>query len=54
MPLDDVLLEAEDKMLKTEEVVNREFSGVRTGPGCAPARLPLDWWRTSRWKFMGR
>jgi ribosome recycling factor len=31
MPLDDVLLEAEDKMTKTEEVVVREFSGVRTG-----------------------
>jgi ribosome recycling factor len=29
--LDDVLLEAEDKMTKTEEVVVREFSGVRTG-----------------------
>lgn len=31
MSLDDILLEAEEKMLKTEEVVNREFSGVRTG-----------------------
>jgi ribosome recycling factor len=31
MPVEDILLEAEDKMLKTEEVVTREFSGVRTG-----------------------
>ena len=31
MPLDDILLEAEEKMLKTEEVVQREFAGVRTG-----------------------
>ena len=31
MPLDDILLETEDKMSKTEEVVIREFSGVRTG-----------------------
>src|SRR5690606_12883928 len=31
MPLDDILLEAEDKMTKTEEVLVREFSGVRTG-----------------------
>jgi len=31
MALDDILLEAEDKMLKTEEVVQHEFSGVRTG-----------------------
>lgn len=31
MPLDDILLEAEEKMAKTEEVVVREFSGVRTG-----------------------
>src|ERR1700721_269790 len=31
MALDDILLEAEDKMLKTEEVVQKEFSGVRTG-----------------------
>ncbi len=31
MPIDDVLLEAEDKMIKTEEVVVKEFSGVRTG-----------------------
>lgn len=31
MPLDDILLESEDKMAKTEEVVVRDFSGVRTG-----------------------
>jgi len=31
MPLDDILLEAEEKMLKTEDVVQREFAGVRTG-----------------------
>src|SRR5205809_4779929 len=27
----DILLEADEKMLKTEEVVQREFAGVRTG-----------------------
>ena len=31
MALDDILLEAEEKMLKTEEVVQHEFAGVRTG-----------------------
>jgi ribosome recycling factor len=31
MALDDILLETEEKMLKTEEVVQHEFSGVRTG-----------------------
>jgi ribosome recycling factor len=31
MALDDILLETEDKMIKTEEVVQHEFSGVRTG-----------------------
>src|SRR5271157_1742331 len=31
MDLDDFLLEAEDKMSKTEQVVVNEFSGVRTG-----------------------
>jgi ribosome recycling factor len=31
MPLDDILLEAEEKMIKTEEVVQHEFTGVRTG-----------------------
>src|SRR3954471_13795425 len=31
MALDDILLEAEEKMMKTEEVVQKEFSGVRTG-----------------------
>jgi ribosome recycling factor len=31
MDLDDILLEAEEKMEKTEQVVVHEFSGVRTG-----------------------
>lgn len=31
MPVDDVLLEAEEKMIKTEQVVQLEFAGVRTG-----------------------
>src|SRR6059036_108185 len=31
MALDDILLEADDKMTKTEEVVQKEFAGVRTG-----------------------
>ncbi len=31
MTLDDFLLEAEDKMSKTEQVVINEFAGVRTG-----------------------
>ena len=31
MPLDDFLLEAEEKMSKTEQVVVHEFAGVRTG-----------------------
>lgn len=31
MPVDDILLEAEEKMIKTEEVVMNEFAGVRTG-----------------------
>jgi ribosome recycling factor len=31
MALDDILLEAEEKMLKSAEVVQTEFSGVRTG-----------------------
>jgi ribosome recycling factor len=31
MTLDDILLEAEEKMLKTEQVVANEFAGVRTG-----------------------
>ena len=31
MPVDDILLETEEKMIKTEEVVQHEFSGVRTG-----------------------
>ena len=31
MALDEILLEAEEKMIKTEEVVVHEFTGVRTG-----------------------
>ena len=31
MTIDDVLLETEEKMLKTEEHVTHEFNGVRTG-----------------------
>ena len=31
MALDDILLEAEEKMMKTEQVLLHEFSGVRTG-----------------------
>jgi ribosome recycling factor len=31
MALDDFLLEAEEKMSKTEQVVMKEFAGVRTG-----------------------
>ena len=31
MTVDDILLEAEEKMTKTEEVVLHEFAGVRTG-----------------------
>ena len=35
MTLDDILLEAEEKMEKTEQVVVNEFSGVRTGKASA-------------------
>jgi ribosome recycling factor len=35
MALDDILLEAEEKMLKTEQVVVNEFAGVRTGKASA-------------------
>ena len=31
MPVDDILLDAEKKMQKSEEVVIKEFSGIRTG-----------------------
>jgi len=31
MDIDEILLEAEEKMIKTENVVVHEFSGVRTG-----------------------
>jgi ribosome recycling factor len=30
MTIDDILLETEDKMIKTTDVVHREFTGVRT------------------------
>ena len=35
MALDDIVLEAEEKMTKTEEVVVHEFAGVRTGKASA-------------------
>ena len=35
MAIDDILLETEEKMIKTEEVVVNEFSGVRTGKASA-------------------
>ena len=35
MTPDDILLEAEDKMIKTEQVVVNEFAGVRTGKASA-------------------
>jgi len=35
MSIDDILLEAEDKMIKTEHVVQQEFTGVRTGKASA-------------------
>jgi len=35
MAIDDILLEAEDKMLKSEQVVLNEFAGVRTGKASA-------------------
>ena len=31
MPIDDILLEAEEKMIKTEEVVHTDFASIRTG-----------------------
>ena len=31
MPVDEILLEAEEKMQKSEEVVIKEFTGIRTG-----------------------
>jgi ribosome recycling factor len=31
MATDEILLEAEDKMIKTETVVSNEFASVRTG-----------------------
>jgi ribosome recycling factor len=35
MTPDDILLEAEEKMIKTEQVVTGEFAGVRTGKASA-------------------
>ena len=35
MALDDILLEAEEKMVKTDEVVQHEFAGIRTGKASA-------------------
>ena len=35
MSIDEVLLEAEEKMQKTEEVVTKEFAGVHTGKASA-------------------
>jgi len=35
MKPDDILLEAEEKMIKTEQVVIHEFTGVRTGKASA-------------------
>jgi ribosome recycling factor len=35
MALDDILLEAEDRMIKTEQVVLNGFAGVRTGKASA-------------------
>jgi ribosome recycling factor len=35
MTLDDILLEAEEKMIKTEQVVVNEFANVRTGKASA-------------------
>ena len=44
MPVDDILLEAEEKMQKSESVVADEFAGVRTGKA-SPAlveNLPIE------------
>ncbi len=44
MSIDDILLEAEEKMTKTEQVVIHEFAGVRTGkasPGLIEG-LPVE------------
>ena len=44
MSIDDILLEAEEKMSKTEQVVVHEFAGVRTGkasPGLVEG-LPVE------------
>ena len=66
MPVDDILLEAEEKMIKSEEVVVHEFAGVRTL--VAPktylagregllddAAGEFDWWRGAwKHKLLGR
>ena len=31
MPVDDILIEAEEKMIKSTDVIQTEFAGVRTG-----------------------
>lgn len=44
MALDEILMEAEDKMQKSEEVVQNDFAGVRTGKA-SPAlveNVPVD------------
>ncbi len=46
MTLDDILLEAEDKMLKTETAVANEFLGI-----AAPAKPRPASWKTSGRKF---
>lgn len=35
MPIDDILLETEEKMIKTEDFLQHEFAGVRTGKASA-------------------
>ncbi|MEJ0089323.1 MAG: ribosome recycling factor [Limisphaerales bacterium] len=35
MSSDEILLEAEEKMIKTEQVIINEFAGVRTGKASA-------------------
>jgi len=43
MTLDDILLEAEERMEKTEQVVVNEFAGVRTGKASA-SLVETSWW----------
>jgi ribosome recycling factor len=44
MTTDDILLEAEDKMIKTEQVIQHEFAGVRTGKasGALVENIPVE------------